>query len=137
MIFARSLRCSRKYMVEDKKQKHCNKPNRMSDAELILFHSGGFYCFKHCYKEYVCKHLNHLLPRLVSYNRFIELEKGLLLPLTIFIRKFLLGTCFIDSIPLRVCRTQRILILKTFEVLIECKMLHGLILRIQVTSDNQ
>ena len=38
-----------------------NKPNRMSDAEimviLILFHSGGFRCFKHYYKEYVCKHL--------------------------------------------------------------------------------
>ncbi len=29
----------------------------MSDAEimviLILFHFGGFRCFKHCYKEYV------------------------------------------------------------------------------------
>ena len=40
-----------KYMIEDKKTKHRNKPNRMSDAEiiviLILFHSGGFRCFKH------------------------------------------------------------------------------------------
>lgn len=45
-------------MVEDKKQKHRNKSNRMSDAEiiviLILFHSGGFRCFKHSYKEYIC-----------------------------------------------------------------------------------
>lgn len=53
-----------KYMVEDKKHQHRNKPNRMSDAEimviLILFHSGGFRCFKHYYKEYVCKHLKHL-----------------------------------------------------------------------------
>ncbi len=43
---------------------HRNKPNRMSDAEmmviLILFHSGGFRCFKYYYKEYVCKHLEHL-----------------------------------------------------------------------------
>ena len=49
-----------KYMIEDKKIRHRNKPNRMSDAEimviLILFHSGGFRCFKHYYKEYVCKH---------------------------------------------------------------------------------
>ena len=34
-----------------------NKPNRMSDAEimviLILFHTGGFRCFKHFYLEYV------------------------------------------------------------------------------------
>ena len=42
-----------KYMIEDKKSKHRDKPNRMSDAEiiviLILFHSGGFRCFKHYY----------------------------------------------------------------------------------------
>ena len=56
-----------KYMIKDKKTNHCNKPNCMSDAEimviLILFHSGGFRCFKHYYKEYVCKHLKHLFPQ--------------------------------------------------------------------------
>ena len=116
-----------KYMIEDKKTRHRNKPNRMSDAEimviLILFHSGGFRCFKHYYKEYVCKHLKHLFPRQVSYNRFVELEKEVLLPMTIFIKKVLLGTCtgisFVDSTPLRVCRNQRILIHKTFEGLAE------------------
>lgn len=40
-----------KYMLEDKKVKHLNKPNRMSDAEimviLIPFHSGGFRYFKY------------------------------------------------------------------------------------------
>ena len=80
-----------KYMIEDKKTGHRNKPNRMSDVEimviLILFHSGGFRCFKHYYKEYVCKHLEHLFPHRVSYNRFVELEKEVLLPLTIFIKK--------------------------------------------------
>lgn len=79
-------------MVEDKKHQHRNKPNRMSDAEimviLILFHSGGFRCFKHYYKEYVCKHLTHLFPKRVSYNRFVELEKEVLLPLTILLRRF-------------------------------------------------
>ena len=69
----------KKYMVEDQSHKHRNKPNRMSDSEimviLILFHSGGFRCFKHYYKEYVCKHLSHLFPSPVSYNRFVELEK--------------------------------------------------------------
>lgn len=116
-----------RYMVEDKNHKHRNKPNRMSDAEimviLILFHSGGFRCFKHYYKEYVCKHLTHLFPNRVSYNRFVEPEKEVLLPLTVFIKKVLLDTCtgisFVDSIPLRVCRNQRILIHKTFEGLAE------------------
>ena len=116
-----------KYMIEDKKIGHRNKPNRMSDAEmmviLILFHSGGFRCFKHYYKEYVCKHLEHLFPHRVSYNRFVELEKEVLLLMTIFIKKVLLETCtgisFVDSPPLRVCRNQRILIHKTFEGLAE------------------
>lgn len=107
----------KEYMVEDNTYKHRNKPNRMDDAEimviLILFHSGGFRCFKHYYKEYVCKHLTHLFPHRVSYNRFVELEKEVLLLLTIFIKQVLLGTCtgisFVDSTPLRVCRNQRIL----------------------------
>ena len=60
---------------------------------LRLWLFGGFRCFKHYYKEYVCKHLKHLFPRQVSYNRFVELEKEVLLPMTIFIKKVLLGTC--------------------------------------------
>lgn len=70
----------------------------MSDAEimviLILFHSGGFRCFKHYYKKYVCKHLKHLFPKRVSYNCLVELEKEVLLPLTIFIKKVLLGNLY-------------------------------------------
>ena len=93
----------------------------MSDVEimviLILFHSCGFRCFKHYYKEYVCKHLKHFFPCQVSYNRFVELEKEVLLPMTIFIKIVLLGTCtgicFVDSHHLCVCRNQRILIHKT------------------------
>ena len=112
-----------KYMVKESNHNHRSKPNRMNEAEimviLILFHSGGFRWFKHYYNEYVCKHLTHLFPRLVSYNRFVELEKDILLPLTIFIKQVLLGTCtgisFVDSTPLRVCRNQRILVHKTFE----------------------
>ncbi len=86
-----------KYMLEDKVKDHPhrNKPNRMSDSEIIvimiLFHSGGFRCFKHYYLEYVCKHLSHLFPARVSYNRFVELEKEILLPLTIFIKQVLLA----------------------------------------------
>lgn len=114
-------------MIEDKRAKHRNKPNRISAAEiiviLILFHSGGFRYFKHYYKKHVCKHLRHLFPRLVSYNRFVEQEKEVLLPLTIFIKKVLLETCtgisFVDSTALRICRNQRILSHKTFEGLAE------------------
>ena len=52
------------FSTSPKNGKHRNKPNRMSDAEImlimILFHSGGYRCFKHFYQEYVCKHLGHL-----------------------------------------------------------------------------
>ena len=83
------------FSTSSKDGKHRNKPNRMSDAEImlimILFHSGGYRCFKHFYQEYVCKHLAHLFPRRVSYNSIVELGKDVLLPLIIFIKTVLLG----------------------------------------------
>ena len=101
-----------KYMIEDKNHNRRNKPNWMNDAEvmviLILFHSGGFRCFKHYYQEYVCKHLTHLFSKRVSYNRFVELKKEVMLQLAIFIKEVLSGTCmgvsFVDFTPLRVCQ---------------------------------
>ena len=49
----------------------------------------------------------------------MELKKEVLLPMTIFIKKVLSGSCtgisFVDSTPLHVCRNQRVLIHKTFE----------------------
>lgn len=86
----------------------------MSDAEitviLILFHSGGFRCFKHLY---VCKYLTHSFSKRVSYKRFVELKKKVLLPLTVFIKRVLLGTCmeicFVDSTLLRMYRNQQLI----------------------------
>ena len=67
-------------------KKHRRKPNRLSDAEIIVilihFHSGGFRCFKHYYLHYICKHCKEMFPNTVSYNRFVELEKEVLLQLT-------------------------------------------------------
>ena len=75
-------------------------------------------------KEYVCKHLKHLFPRQVSYNRFVELEKEVLLPLTIFIKKPCWGAVLASvlltlSLPLHLCYNQRILIHKIFKGLAE------------------
>ena len=109
-----------KYMIEYKKTKHRNKLNRMSDAEimviLILFHSGGCRCFKHYYKEYVCKHLKHLFPCqvIVLWNQRRKYSF-----LWLFSSRILLGACtdisFVEFTPLCVCRNQKILIHKTFE----------------------
>lgn len=65
----------------------------------------------------IVKHLKRLFPCRLLYNRFVELENEVLLPLTIFIKKVILGTCTdINSVisPLRVFCNQRILIYKTF-----------------------
>ena len=71
-----------------KKRKY-HRAYTLSDAEimviLILFHSSGYRCLKHFYLEYVCIHLRHLFPKVVSYNRFVELEKKEMFPLTVFI----------------------------------------------------
>ena len=60
---------------------------------------------------------------MVSYNRFVELEREAALPLAIFIKKILLGKCtgisFVDSTPLCVFYIQKILIHKTFKGIVQ------------------
>ena len=112
-----------KYTFKAPKKRKYHRDSRMSKAEImiimILFHSSGYRCLKHFYLEKICKHMRHLFPNVVSYNRFVELEREIALPLAIFIKKVLLGKCtgisFVDSTPLRICRNQRILINKTFK----------------------
>ena len=86
---------------------------------MILFHASGYRCLKHYYLRYVCVNLRHLFPELVSYNRFVELEKKVALPLAIFIKKVLLGECtgisIVHSTRLRVCRNQRIRMHRVFK----------------------
>jgi hypothetical protein len=48
---------------------------------IVLFHSSGYRNFKTFYTEYVVKHLRWAFPRLVSYNRFVELMPSALVPL--------------------------------------------------------
>ena len=57
---------------------------------MILFHDSGYRCLKHFYIEKVCRHMRHLFPKVVSYNRFVELEKEVAIPLTLFIKNLLL-----------------------------------------------
>ena len=112
-----------KYTFKSTVKRSYHRNSTMSKAEImliiILFHDSNYRCLKHFYQEHVCKHLRHLFPKVVSYNRFVELEREVVLPLALFIKKVLLGKCtgisFVDSTPLRVCRNQRIHIHKTFK----------------------
>ena len=94
-----------------------NKPKRppkMSTSEVItitlLFHLSGFRTFKHFYLFYVQKHMQSDFPVTVSYNRFVELQQGGLMAMTIFAKTCCLGQCtgisFIDSTPIRVCKNK-------------------------------
>jgi hypothetical protein len=112
-----------KYTLKACTKRSYHRESTMSKSEMmlimILFHDWGYRCLKHFYQEKVCKHMRHLFPKVVSYNRFVELEKEVAIPLALFIKKVFLGKCtgvsFVNSTPLRVCRNQRIHIHKTFK----------------------
>src|SRR5438067_616275 len=78
---------------------------------IVLFHSSGYRNFKTFYTQHVLQHLAGAFPRLVSYNRFVELMPSALVPLCGYLqtRK---GACsgisFIDSTSLKVCHNRRI-----------------------------
>lgn len=76
---------------------HRNKPNRMSDAEVILimimFHMGGYRCLKHYYLNHICTHCRYLFPNVVSYNRFVELEMEVMMEMGMFVKFCLLAEC--------------------------------------------
>jgi hypothetical protein len=88
----------KKYILrQDNGKRHRNKPNRLSDSEvmtiLIAFHLSGMRSLKHFYLFYVCKHMEKDFPDLVSYNRFVELQQKVALPLVLFLKTCRMGQC--------------------------------------------
>jgi len=92
-----------------------NRPSTLCLSEvmtiIVLFHWSGYRNFKTYYTAHVLKHMAGAFPRLVSYNRFVELMPSALVPLCGYLqtRK---GECsgisFIDSTSLKVCHNRRI-----------------------------
>lgn len=77
---------------------------------MIYFHRVRFRDFKTYYTKYVQEHLKKEFPKLLSYNRFVELMPTILMPLCFFLyaqNKTHTGIYFIDSTPLRVCHLKR------------------------------
>lgn len=84
---------------------------------LIWFHQSHYRDFKAFYKKHVCESMGDDFPDLVSYNRFVELIPGTLLPMCAYM--YLLtgqvtGISFVDSTPVSVCHNKRIRRHKTF-----------------------
>ena len=85
---------------------------------IVMFHSSSYRNFNAYYTEQVLKHYGWASPRLVSYQRFVDLMPRALLPLCGYLqtRK---GQCsgisFIDSTSLKVCHNRPIRSHKVFE----------------------
>jgi hypothetical protein len=79
----------------DSGKKHRNNPSRLSDSEvitlLILFYLSGYRCLKHCYLQHACLSMRSLFSSQVSYNRFAELEKKVIVPMVCFLKTCLLA----------------------------------------------
>ena len=78
---------------------------------IILFHASSYRNFKAYYTEHVLKHMIWAFPRLVSYNRFVELMPSALVPLCGYLQSRkgqCSGISFIDSTCLKVCHNRRI-----------------------------
>ena len=99
-----------KYTVRSDNKRHYHRNSTLYKAVIMLImrllHNLGHRCLKRFYFEKVCTPLRHLFPRVVSYNRFVELEKEVAVSLALLIKNVLFGTCtgisFVDSTPLRV-----------------------------------
>jgi Transposase DDE domain len=91
-----------------------NWPSALCLSEVMtvitLFHASSYRNFKAYYTEQVLKQYGWAFPKLVSYQRFVELIPSALLPLCGYLqtRK---GRCsgisFVDSTSLRVCHNRR------------------------------
>ena len=92
-----------------------NRKFKMSKSEImtimVIFHLKSHRNLKHFYLYYVSKHMSDYFPDLVSYNRFVELQKSVIQPLAVYLKLFGLGKCsgisFIDSTALKVCHYKR------------------------------
>ena len=91
------------------------RPRRLHPSEimtiLISFHQSTYRSFKDYYQRHVGTYLRWAFPNLVSYTRFVELQKEVLECLSLYLSTRL-GSCdgisFIDATKLPVCHNRRI-----------------------------
>ncbi len=117
----------KKYRLETDKYKVRNREASLSDSEiitiLIAFHSGLFNNLKHFYLCHICSYYKGDFPGLVSYNRFVELQQRVAVPMMLFLKTHSLGESrginFIDSTHIKVCHNRRIHNHKVFAAVAE------------------
>jgi hypothetical protein len=92
-----------------------HKPSALSLSEvmtiLVLFHASGYRDFKTFYTRHVAEQMSGAFPGLVSYNRFVELQREALVPLWCYLhtrKGRCTGIAFVDATTLAVCHNLRI-----------------------------
>ena len=78
---------------------------------MIHFHQSRYRHFKAYYTQYVREHLHREFPQLISYEHFVGLMPGALVPLCAYLVNCYgpgTGVSFIDSTPIAVCHNRRI-----------------------------
>ena len=84
---------------------------------MIVFHQSNYRTFKHFYL-YVSTCLRAYFPSLISYNRFVYIQKTLFIPLFAYLVQNLgavTGIAFIDATSIKVCHNKRIYRNKVFQ----------------------
>ena len=111
----------RKQLVSSEETKR-NRAHRMSYSEIItiwiFYHQSGYRTFKWFYQKYIQAQCYNKFPKLLSYNRFIEVAPEILVPIAVFMKSRqgkTQGIAFVDSTPLSVCKNLRIPRHKTFK----------------------
>ena len=94
----------------------------LSESEMmtivIHFHQARYRDFKTYYTQYVQVYLRRAFPKLISYERFVQLLPSILEPLCVFLHTCFgpcTGIAFIDSSALAVCDNRRIHSHKVFD----------------------
>lgn len=84
---------------------------------VIWFHQSNFRSFKHFY-GHICEHFKRYFPKLICYERFVQIKKTLFVPLfayLLFLTGKVTGIAFIDSTSIAVCHNKRIRRNKVFK----------------------
>jgi len=96
---------------------------RMSLSEImtitVMYHLSHYREFKWYYNNLVSKEWRVYFPKLVSYNRFVEIMQSISVPLILYLMKDGFGKCsginFADSTSIDVCDNRRIHSHKVFK----------------------
>lgn len=85
---------------------------------IIAFHQDGYRDFKTYYTKHVSVYMREAFPKLVSYNRFVELMPSVMVAICYFIHSRLgmqTGIYFVDATTIEVCHVKRASSNRVFE----------------------